>query len=240
MDEELLALFADLPRQGPGDDAITEAVLAPIRPHLPDRPLVADMGCGTGRPSRVLARCLPAARIVALDLHPVFLAKLAAAARAEGLAGRLWPVCGDMAAPPLPPDSLDLIWSEGAAYSIGVARALALWRPLLRPGGWLVLSDMVWTTADPPDDLRQAWLEDGVTPATPDGLAAAVAQAGLELVATRPLPKTAWSEGYYRPMAARLPGVRNPESRAALAREIALFDRHGDRYGYLFVVARRR
>ena len=38
----------------------------------------------------------------------------------------------------------DLIWSESAIYSIGRANAFAYWRPLLKPDGWLVFSDIVW------------------------------------------------------------------------------------------------
>jgi hypothetical protein len=30
---------------------------------------------------------------------------------------------------------IDLLWSEGAAYNIGFANALATWAPALAPGG---------------------------------------------------------------------------------------------------------
>jgi hypothetical protein len=48
-----------------------------------------------------------------------------------------------MAAPPAPDTPFDTIRAEGSAHIIGIARALALWRPRLRPGGALVLSNMV-------------------------------------------------------------------------------------------------
>ena len=45
-----------------------------------------------------------------------------------------------MAKPDLPPDSFDLIWSEGAFYNIGIACALDVCRPLLRAGGYLAFT----------------------------------------------------------------------------------------------------
>jgi SAM-dependent methyltransferase len=43
----------------------------------------------------------------------------------------------------------DMIWAEGSAYIIGVERAMRDWRRLLRPGGVLVFSEMVWRTDAP-------------------------------------------------------------------------------------------
>jgi SAM-dependent methyltransferase len=54
------------------------------------------------------------------------------------------PMVGDMAQPEMPPESFDLIWSEGALYNIGIENALRICHGLLHPGGYLAFTDAVW------------------------------------------------------------------------------------------------
>lgn len=60
------------------------------------------------------------------------------------------------------PESLsdfDLIWCEGAAYMLGFAHALGLWKPLLKKGGKIALTEPVWLQSDPPKTVRTEWDE---------------------------------------------------------------------------------
>lgn len=59
----IAAFFAGLDRQGPGDDAQTRRALSFID-GLPPRPRIADIGCGTGRQTAVLASALGACPIL--------------------------------------------------------------------------------------------------------------------------------------------------------------------------------
>ncbi|MFU8816408.1 MAG: hypothetical protein ACNA7W_13745 [Pseudomonadales bacterium] len=53
----------------------------------------------------------------------------------------------------------DLVWCEGAAYLIGVGRALAGWREVLRPGGRLAFTEAVWLRDPAPAEVRACWDE---------------------------------------------------------------------------------
>jgi serine/threonine-protein kinase HipA len=61
------------------------------------------------------------------------------------------------------------------------------------------------------------------------------------------LPAQDWWRNYYRPLQARIERLRaqaesDPDLAEALevtTREIELFERHGDSYGYVFYVARK-
>ena len=64
----IAAFFAGLDRQGPGDDAQTRRALSFID-GLPPRPRIADIGCGTGRQTAVLASALDRP-LTALDQLP--------------------------------------------------------------------------------------------------------------------------------------------------------------------------
>ncbi|MFM1921156.1 MAG: hypothetical protein RLZZ303_2790, partial [Candidatus Hydrogenedentota bacterium] len=120
MQEEMIAALIELhdglDRLGPGDEAFTRAMIAQL-PALPKPPRIADMGCGTGATALVLARHFQAP-VKAVDSCPSFLKQLAATAAAQGLPSLIEPIEADMGNLDWPPSSLDLLWSEGAAYNL--------------------------------------------------------------------------------------------------------------------------
>lgn len=236
---DIYDMFGALPRQTVGSDASTRAALALIADTLPRRrPLaVADMGCGTGRPSLALAEALDCT-VAALDIRPNFLRRLAAETARRGLSHRIFPVCADMAAPPLAPASLDLIWCEGAVFVLGAQRACAEWARLLRPGGWLVFSDLVWGQA-PDDAAVRFFAELGVQLPTRGELARAAAAAGLSPRSGFTLPEADWWDEYYRPLATLLEARPPSSGTAMLWREIELRWHHPSSTEYVFVLAQR-
>lgn len=239
----LFRLHQGLPREAPGSEAETLAALARLRPHLPACPRVADLGCGTGPATLLLARELRVP-VLALDLHRPFLARLQGEARARGLPVR--PVQGDLARLPFAPASLDLVWCEGAAYLLGLGPALAAMRALLRPGGLVALSECCWLTEARPPQAAAFWREEYPAMTTLEGCAEQARAAGFELLEARALPPGAWEE-YYGPLAAR--GVaalrpeagRDPELAAVLdetARELAVWRGSEGSYGYAWLLLR--
>ncbi|WP_345851385.1 class I SAM-dependent methyltransferase [Shewanella algae] len=88
MNEELLfSLMVDLhldgERQGPGDEKETFRALAHAQLDTSSPLKVADIGCGTGASTIVLAKNLPNAEITAVDLFPEFLTVLKQRAEQE-------------------------------------------------------------------------------------------------------------------------------------------------------------
>ncbi len=238
----LFLLHRDLPREAPGSDACTLEALRRL-PGLPPSPVILDLGCGPGPSSLVLAEALET-RVIAIDLHAPFLDQLARDAAAAGLSHLVEPRRADMGAPGLSPGSVDLIWSEGAAYALGFAEALRCWRPLLRPGGLMAVTECSWLVADPPDEPRAFWDAGYPAMGTVAENRSRAESAGLEVLETFPLPASAWWDEYYNPLLARAAALRpsaSPELTALLdetEREADLFRRHGDAYGYVFYLLR--
>jgi len=233
-------VYESLPRQGPGSDACTRAALRRL-PSLPAAPRVLDLGCGTGRQTLVLAATLQA-RVIAVDRHRPFLARLEAAARAQGLAHLIEARCADMGALDLPPASVDLLWSEGAIYLLGFEQGLRLWRPLLAPGGLIALTECTWLSAARPPEAAAFWRE--AYPAmggVADNLARAE-RAGCVVLDSFALPASAWWDDYYTPLARALAALAGDPRQAALVaatrREIDLYRRHHAAYGYVFYLMR--
>lgn len=238
-------VFGPLPRQGPGSRACAARALALCR-ELPPCPAVVDLGCGAGGQTLHLAE-LCAGRIVALEAREPALARLRAALLARGLERRVLPLVGDMRAPPLPDASLDLVWSEGALYSVGLEPALRVCHDLLRPGGYLAFTDAVWRRPDPPPAVKASFdLDYPTMGAVPDVLAT-IARAGFTRLDHFTLPDDAWWDDFYTPMERRIEELRrhhagDAEALAALdqlAEEPAMHRRHADYYAYEFFVARR-
>ena len=242
--EAFVELHRELPRQGPGDDASTLRALA-MCGELPDGPEILDVGCGPGMQTVALAGATDGV-ITAVDLHEPFLDQLRERAAAAGVGERIATLSADMGALPFVPASFDLIWCEGAMFIIGIETALGSWRPLLRPGGYLVFSDLMWLVPDPPNEIHGflSELDPGLT--TVAGNLARVEAAGYEVVGHFTLPDRSWWADYYDPLAERIPATREKyaDDEAALATlaqqadEMVMRRKYPDAYGYEFIVAR--
>ncbi len=195
-----------LPRQGPGCAEATRRALA-LCTGLPDKPKVIDIGCGPGMQTMVLAQALNA-HITAVDLHEEYLEQLRARVAAAGLSDRVEVLPGDMNDLNFPADHFDLIWAEGSAYIMGFRDALAAWKPLLKPGGFLAATELVWLTPDPPAEAAAFF--DNEYPAMTDvaGVADMYHAQGYDVVGHFTLPDSAWWDDYYAPLADKLPKLR--------------------------------
>lgn len=235
-------LHSGLPREGPGDRVSVRRALELAGP-LPPQPTVLDIACGPGGQTIDLAEHLPDARITALDAHKPFLDELDRRAAQRGMSDRIRTMRGDMAQLPFEPASFDLLWCEGAAYIMGLDEALAAWKPLLKPGGTLALTEPVWLTDDPPECVRMCWAAYPAMRASA-GVRTAALAAGYRLKGDFVLSEEAWWTNYYAPLEARLAEIApryvgDPAAEIVLRsarREIDCYRHHSDCYGYLFVV----
>jgi len=111
-------------------------LLADALPEAPSR--VADLGCGTGSLTLLLAEAGHA--VTGVDLSPAMVAR--ARAKAGDVAEL---VIGDAAAPPLTPASYDVALCRHVLWALpDPAAALERWVGLLAPGGRLVLVEGRW------------------------------------------------------------------------------------------------
>lgn len=238
-------LYESLPRQGPGNRACAERALACCR-ELPPAPAVLDLGCGVGGQTLQLAE-LTAGNIVALDSHAPSIERLQETVKERGLTERIHPMVGDMANPGLPPASLDLIWSEGALYNIGLENALSVCHELLRVGGYLAFTEAVWQSDHPPPEVRKMFDLDYPTMGRVSDAVAAIGRCGFSLIDHFTLPDEAWWDDFYTPMETRIAELRRKyqDDREAaavldqLADEPEIHRRYNEHYAYEFFVARR-
>ena len=227
---------------GPGSDADTRHVLRLLPRTRFD--VVVDAGCGTGRQTLVLAREL-GTPIHAVDAHEPFLNDLRRRARETGTEHLVRIHHMDVHDIPRVFPGIDLLWSEGAAYNIGFSAALAAWRTAMREGGVAVVSELSWLREQVPDAVRE-FFSTGYPAMQPVPRNLAVAEdAGYRVLATYTLPRAAWTEGYYDVLLPRAEALLGHPDRSArrlateTIREIEIFGRSDDSYGYVFYVLQR-
>ncbi|MCP5426038.1 MAG: class I SAM-dependent methyltransferase [Gammaproteobacteria bacterium] len=240
----LFEVFDRMTQTGPGSDASSRRALRRFS-DLPDRPRIADFGCGPGRTSLLLARETQG-EVIAIESHAPCIDALARRAEREGLSRYLFPMVADMGQPPIAPKSLDLIWSEGAIYFLGFQRGLELWRPLLKTRAGIAVTEITWLTDHPSPANDRFWRREYPAMQSLAANVAAVEQAGYELIETFTLPPEDWSLHYYTPLQVSIDQLRadHPDEplaqqcAAILQAEIDLYGAHGTEYGYVFYLAR--
>mgnify|MGYP000197516691 CR=1 FL=1 len=237
--------FSMLERQGPGSPESTLRALSFIG-NLTDHSRIADIGCGTGGQTMVLAQNAPG-QITGVDLFPDFIRIFNENAMRLGLGDRVQGITGDMAALPFEDESLDLIWSEGAIYNIGFGRGLTEWRRFLKPGGYIAVTEASWFTPERPEEIENFWNSEYPFIDTVPNQMAILQGCGYIPVAAFMLPPECWSQNFFWPQPAvqerflkKHRGNKTAEDFIANMRhEADLFSRYGEYYGYTFFIGRK-
>src|SRR5438094_7647812 len=129
-----------------------EAPVRTISQLLPDRPVTGlDVGCGTGRYTRLLRALLPeGSRLAASDVSAAMLAQLTAGSR--GHAGGVVPLLAAAEQLPLRTASLDMVTAFNCVHHFDLGRFLTAVARVLAPGGQLFIY-----TRTPQQNARTIW-----------------------------------------------------------------------------------
>jgi SAM-dependent methyltransferase len=242
----LIDLHLEGSRQGPGGAEETRLAMRLAGILGANDLTIADLGCGTGASTRVLANeC--GGRIVAVDVVPAFLQRLEDWAEAAGLADRIETCAASFDALPLAEGSFDVVWSEGAIYNLGFQAGLTAWRPLLRPGGVLVVSELTWLTGSRPEAIETHWHREYPEVATAARKMSQLEGCGYIPLGYFPLPPACWLDNYYEPLEQRLDAFlarhgHSAEAAAVVAAErveLDLYRQYQAYVGYGVYVAQR-
>jgi ubiquinone/menaquinone biosynthesis C-methylase UbiE len=248
MDDTLLIdLHKQGHRQGPGGDAETELALNLAMIDRNAALKIADIGCGTGASTLLLAQLLRKSQITAVDFLQKFLDVLNKKAESTGVADRISTLARSMDDLPFADEELDVIWSEGAIYNIGFEKGVKDWRRFLKTNGLLIASEITWLTESRSAEIQTHW--DGEYPEidVASGKIRVLEKHGYSPIGYFVLPEHCWLANYYRPMQSRFDDFlsrngNSEEARAIVAAEryeIDLYERNKTHVGYGVYIAKK-
>jgi tRNA (cmo5U34)-methyltransferase len=150
-DAAVAQVFPDMIRRSvPGWPELLRAIgLLAVRVAVPGRPIY-DLGCSLGATSAALLARLPEARIVAVDNAPAMLDGLRARLAAPVAAGRITPVCADIADVPVADAGL-IVLNLTLQFVPQRSRFHLLKRlrkGLVRGGALILVEKVVWPDRD--------------------------------------------------------------------------------------------
>lgn len=240
----LLEAHIGLDRQGPGSPEAVKQALEFIKP-LDKFEQIADLGCGTGGQTILLAENL-SGTVTGLDMFPDFIDKLNEKAKSKGLDGRVNGVVGNMESLPFEKDFFDLIWSEGAIDNIGFENGLKHWHDFIKQGGYVAVTCPSWLTNEHPAVVEQFWEEAGSHLDCVDENIKTMQEAGYEFISAFVLPKECWTDNYFYPRKTAIDELEKKYADSETMKqyaeinqqEVDLFLKYNKHYGYVFYIGR--
>jgi ubiquinone/menaquinone biosynthesis C-methylase UbiE len=242
----LIDLHKRAKRQGPGGDSETRKAMELAMLGASEPLKIADVGCGTGASTMLLAHELNA-QVTAVDFLPEFIDVLKKRAESEGLINKISPIVVSMDDLPFDDEEYDVIRSEGAIYNIGFEKGVSDWKRYLKPGGLLVVSEITWTTSERPKELQKHWESEYPEIGTASSKINILENAGYTPVAYFTLPDHCWLDNYYGPMQKSFSEflARNENSEHAQAvveaekKEISLYEDYKNYFSYGVYIAKK-
>ena len=237
--------FSNVERQGPGSPEVTVKALGFID-NLTVESRIADIGCGTGGQTMVIADHTPG-RITGIDLFPTFIDLFNRNARKLNLQDRVKGIVGSMDDLPFQNEELDLIWSEGAIYNIGFNRGINEWRKFLKIGGFIAVSEASWFTGARPAEIDAFWKAEYPEIDTIPTKVRQMQEAGYIPIATFVLPENCWTAHFYDPQVSaqeqflqKYAGNKTAEEFIRNQRhEAELYRKYKHYYGYVFYIGKK-
>lgn len=181
----------------PGAPATVEIIAETVRPD--ERTWLLDLAAGKGEAAATLAARY-ACRIVAIDLYDPFIHYAAAKFWHFNLRDLVVVVRASGRSLPVRDDAVDAAYCIGAPSIVGLDPSLGELARVTRPGGHVVVSDIVWRTQPgAPLGREWRWLASAEPKLSGAEYAAAIERAGLTVERTYAHPASDWEE-YWRPM----------------------------------------
>ena len=240
----LLEAHVGLERQGPGSRETVERALSFLG-DLSRFESIADLGCGTGGQTLVLAEYL-SGNIVGLDMFPKFVRELDKKALRSGLSERLKGVVGKMEELPFEKNSLDLIWSEGAIDNIGFEKGLSHWRAFLKEDGMIAVTCPSWLTSVHPEEAEKFWTDAGSKLDLIEDNIKIMQDCGYQFVVAFALTEDCWTKNYFEPREQAINELIEKYNNCNTVKEYAelnrceaeLYRKYKQHYGYVFYIGR--
>jgi len=234
-----------LDRQGPGSPETTIKALSFIE-DLSKISKVADLACGTGGQTLVLAQNI-SGNIIGVDICSDFIDIFNNNVKKLNLQERVKGIIGSMDNLTFQKDEFDLIWSEGAIDNIGFEKGINYWISFLKKNGYIAVTCPSWLTNERPEEIEKFWSNAGSGLDTIGNNISIMQKIGYKIISIFTLPEKCWVDNYFIP--------REEAEKALLKKykgnkiveeyikdekyEVELYSKYKQYYGYVFYIGQK-
>ena len=237
--------YSNFDRQGPGSAESTIKALSFVD-NLAGFSKIADLGCGTGGQTIILAQHTNA-NITGIDLAPVMIEKFNNNMLKNNLQNRVKGLVGSMDNLFFKDGELDMILAEGSIYNIGFERGMNEWNKYLKQGGYIVVSEASWFTEDRPAEINDFWMDAYPEINTIPNCLAIMQKAGYIPMASFIIPESCWTDNFYKSHTSfqdifinKYAGNKTVEDFINYERyEAQMYDKYKKYYGYAFYIGKK-
>ena len=117
---------------------------------------ILDVGCGVGDKTILLANYFENSTVEAVDLFKHYLLILDEKIKENDLSSRVYTYQMDMHDLDFANEEFDIVFSNAGIEIIGFKRGLKEWMRLIRPNGYLIVSDLTWIQK-PSKESKSFW-----------------------------------------------------------------------------------
>lgn len=202
---------------------------------------ILDIGCGVGSSTILLANYFKNSTIEAFDLFKHYIDVLDEKISENDLGDRVFVYEMDMNDPDFANEEFDIVFSEASVEIIGFKRGLKEWKRLLKPNGYMIISDVSWLEK-PSSESRRFWKNTYFEVGTIENKISQIKQEGYEFVGYVVVPRDDWKK-YYNQLETNLEKLNNDNSAKSfvnqLKKEIKTYRQNDNDYSYVFYVMKK-
>ena len=148
--------YRNLDRLSPGSEDTTLKTLDKLDLNPDDEFNILDIACGVGTSTILLANYFKNSTIEGFDLFKHYKESLDEKIKENNLSDRVFSYQMDMKDPDFANEEFDIVFCEASIEIIGFKRGLKEWKRLLKPDGYMVVSDVSWLE-NPSSESRKFW-----------------------------------------------------------------------------------
>ena len=233
--------YRDLDRLSPGSEDTTQKALDKLDLNSDDELNVLDIACGMGLSTILLAKYFKNSIIEGFDLFKHYKSVLDEKIAENGLEDRVYSYAMDMRDPDFANEEFDIVFCEAAIEIMGFKKGLSEWKRLLKPNGYLIVSDVSWLKR-PSSESRKFWSNIYDEIDTIENKISQIENEGYEFIDYVTVPAEDW-KSYYDKLERNLNSISSDESAKdfvkQLRKEIKAYRKNGDDYSYVFYVMKK-
>ena len=245
--EELLSiLLGRLDRQSFGSENETATVIKTLGLDETTSYRIANLACGTGATTLQLAKHVQGT-ILGVDPSPQLLDRLVKRSAANSLKATIDVTSDYYNQLPIAPRSLDLLWSQDRGRETDFIPMIEYWNSLLKPGGMLVVTELIWTTHNPAGEVVEYWGSRYQDINTLEARLEELEAAGFDVLRGEFLPASCYEEHFYTPLSNEFESFMDEFPIPAaiglvgqLKQEIKMYHKFKDHYGHAVLIAQKR